>query len=179
MQSCSTSVFGIYLFASTAVQKLVEFWHKYENLNLKIAFVLISLQLIHLYWLTADIVIKRITGTSALDLSQNSVLFLLVIAIDYIEIPALVAGLTYYAFSIYKHHKGGLKNALLLAMLAVQVFHIFWLTDDVVYDTFFGSSGASVEIPYFAAWIAILIDYLELPVIVDLFYRTIVKGSKK
>ena len=61
-------------------------------------------------------------------------------------------------------------------MLAVQVFHIFWLTDEVVYDTFFGASSA-VEIPYYGAWIAILIDYLELPVIAVLFYRTIVRGE--
>ncbi len=164
---------------STAIQTLVAFWHRYENLNLKIAFVLISLQLIHLYWLTADVVIKRITGTSALDLSQNGLLFLLFIIIDYIEIPALVAGLAYYSLSIYKHQKGQAKNAILLAMLAVQVFHIFWLTDDVVYDTFFGSPEQRVEIPFFAAWAAILIDYLELPVIGDLFYRTIVRGARK
>ena len=46
---------------SNALQKLVRFWQRYENLSLKIAFVLISLQLVHLYWLTADVVVKRIT----------------------------------------------------------------------------------------------------------------------
>jgi hypothetical protein len=164
---------------SELVQKLVGFWHKYERFNLKVAFFLISLQVVHLYWLTADVVVQRITGESALGLSRSGPLFLLVIAIDYIEIPALVAGLTYYSLTIYKHQKDDtVKNSLLLAMLAVQVFHIFWLTDEVVYDTFFGASGA-VEIPYYAAWIAILIDYLELPVIADLFYRTIVKGERQ
>ena len=158
------------------MQKLVGFWHRYESLNLKIAFFLISLQLVHLYWLTADVVVQRITGESALGLSQSGPLFLLVIAIDYIEIPALITGLTYYSLTIYRHQKDVVKNSLLLAMLAVQVFHIFWLTDEVVYDTFFGASSA-VEIPYYAAWIAILIDYLELPVIADLFYRTIVRGE--
>lgn len=161
-----------------AVQKLVGFWHKYENLNLKIAFFLISLQLIHLYWLTADVVIQRITGESALGLSRSSPLFLLVIGIDYIEIPALVAGLTYYGLSIYKHQKDAVKNALFLAMLAVQVFHIFWITDEVVYSTLVGSESG-VEVPYYAAWVAILIDYLEIPVIVDLFYRTIIKGERR
>src|ERR671925_1278141 len=159
-----------------AVQKLVGFWHRYENVNLKIAFVLISLQLVHLYWLTADVVIQRITGESILVVPQGSPLFIFFIIIDYIEIPALVAGLTYYALTIYNHEKGSAKNALLLAMLAIQVFHIFWITDDVVYNTFFGSSSA-VEIPYYAAWVAILIDYLELPVIADLFYKTIVRGE--
>ncbi len=163
---------------STALQKLVGFWRRYENLNLKIAFVLISLQLIHLYWLTADVVVRMITGSSALGLHLSGPLLLFFIVIDYIEIPALAAGMTYYALSIYKHEKGSAKNALLLAMLSVQVFHIFWITDEVVYETFFGSASA-VEIPYYAAWVAILIDYLELPVIADLFYRTIVKGERR
>jgi hypothetical protein len=160
---------------SGVVQKLVGFWRRYESLNLKIAFVLISLQLVHLYWLTADVVVKRITGESALSVSGPLLAFFIVI--DYIEIPALVAGLTYYLLNIYKREKS-VKNALLLAMLAVQVFHIFWITDEVVYDTFFGSRSA-VEIPYYAAWVAILIDYLELPVIADLFYRTVIKGERR
>ena len=164
---------------SSTVQKLVGFWHRYENLNLKIAFVLISLQLIHLYWLTADVVIQRITGESVLGVPQGSPLFIFLIIIDYVEIPALVAGLTYYALSIYKHEKNSIKNSLLLSMLAIQVFHIFWITDEVVYDSFFGSPAGSVEIPYYAVWVAILIDYLELPVIFDLFYRTIVKGERR
>ena len=164
---------------SSTVQKLVGFWHRYENLNLKIAFVLISLQLIHLYWLTADVVIQRITGESVLGVQQGSPLFIFFIIIDYVEIPALIAGLTYYALSIYKHENRATKNVLLLSMLAIQVFHIFWITDDVVYDSFFGSTSVSVEIPYYAAWVAILIDYLELPVIFDLFYRTIVKGERR
>ena len=150
---------------SSAVQKLVGFWHRYESLNLKIAFMLISLQLI--------------TGESVLGVQHGSPLFIFFIIIDYVEIPALVAGLTYYTLSIYKHEKEPAKNALLLSMLVIQVFHIFWITDDVVYDTFFGSPSGSVEIPYYAAWVAILIDYLELPVIGDLFYRTIVKGERR
>ncbi len=164
---------------SSTVQKLVGFWHRYENLNLRIAFVLISLQLIHLYWLTADVVIQRITGESVLGVQPGSPLFIFFIIIDYVEIPALTAGLTYYALSIYKHEKRATKNVLLLSMLAIQVFHIFWITDDVVYDSFFGSPSGSIEIPYYAAWVAILIDYLELPVIFDLFYRTIVKGERR
>ena len=164
---------------SSTVQKLVGFWHRYENLNLRIAFALISLQLIHLYWLTADVVIQRITGESVLGVPQGSPLFIFFIIIDYVEIPALIAGLTSYALSIYKHEKNSIKNSLLLSMLAIQIFHIFWITDEVVYDSFFGSPSGSVEIPYYAAWVAILIDYLELPVIFDLFYRTIVKGERR
>jgi hypothetical protein len=110
-------------------------------------------------------------------LTLGGPLLVFFIVIDYIEIPALVSGLTYYALSIY-NRENARKNALLLTLLAVQVFHIFWITDEVVYDTFFGASSA-VEIPYYAAWVAILIDYLELPVIADLFYRTIIKGERR
>ena len=162
---------------SGAVQKLAGFWRRYENLNLKLAFILISLQLVHLYWLTAYVVVKRITGDSTVGLTLGVPLLVFFIVIDYIEIPGLMAGLTYYALSIYKREMK-VKNALLLAMLAVQVFHIFWISDEVVYDTFFGTSNA-FEIPYYAAWIAILIDYLELPVIADLFYRTIIRGERR
>jgi hypothetical protein len=57
--------------------------------------------------------------------------------------------------------------------LAIQSFHIFWITDDIVYSTFVGSE--LISMPEYFVWIAILIDYLELPVIYDLFKRTIKK----
>jgi hypothetical protein len=159
---------------STAVQKIVNFWYRYENLNLKITFILISLQLLHLYWLTTDVVLQRIYGESFLLFPK----FLLpvFVVIDYIEIPALVSGITFYSLSIYKHQKDSWKNSLFLAMLAVQVIHIFWITDEIVYDAFFETR--LVEFPLYIAWIAILIDYLELPVIADLFYK-LIKGEKK
>ena len=138
--------------------------------------MLISLQLVHLYWLTSDVVIARLAGTTGA-LSEGGPLFLLFVIIDYIEIPALVAGITYYSLNVYRRQDAR-KNALFLVLLAIQVFHIFWITDEVVYDTFFDPSS-SVEIPYYAAWVAILIDYLELPVIADLFYRTVVKGERR
>jgi hypothetical protein len=159
---------------STAAQKIVNFWYRYENLNLKITFVLISLQLLHLYWLTTDVVLQRIYGESFL-IFPKAFLPVFVI-IDYIEIPALISGMTFYSLSIYKHQKDSWKNSLFLAMLAVQVVHIFWITDEIVYDTFFKTR--LVEFPLYIAWIAILIDYLELPVMADLFYK-IIKGEKK
>ena len=159
---------------NTAAQKIVNFWYRYENLNLKITFILISLQLLHLYWLTTDVVLQRIYGESFLIFPKA---FLPVfVVIDYIEIPALISGMTFYSLSIYKHQKDSWKNSLFLAMLAVQVVHIFWITDEIVYDTFFKTR--LVEFPLYIAWIAILIDYLELPVMADLFYK-IIKGEKK
>jgi hypothetical protein len=159
---------------STAMQKIVNFWYRYENLNLKITFILISLQLLHLYWLTTDVVLQRIYAESFLLFPK--VLLPVFVVIDYIEIPALVSGITFYSLSVYKHQKNSWKNSLFLALLAVQVVHIFWITDEIVYDAFFETR--LVEFPLYIAWIAILIDYLELPVMADLFYK-IIKGEKK
>ena len=159
---------------STTIQKIVNFWHRYESLNLKISFILISLQLLHLYWLTTDVVLQRIYGHSFFLFPRN--LLPMFIIIDYIEVPALVSGITFYSLSIYNHEKESRKNSLFLAMLAVQVVHIYWITDDVVAKTFFQSKF--LTLPVYVAWIAILIDYLEIPVIVDLFYK-IIKGRRK
>jgi hypothetical protein len=62
-------------------------------------------------------------------------------------------------------------------MLAVQIVHIYWITDDVVAKTFF-NSGLLVTLPLYVAWIAIFIDYLEIPVIVDLLYK-IIRGRRR
>ncbi|MFZ0568773.1 MAG: hypothetical protein WBL49_02060, partial [Nitrososphaeraceae archaeon] len=84
---------------TVAIQKILSFWTRYENLNLKITFILISLQILHLYWLTADVVLQRIFGQSYLGLPKE--LIPLFIVVDYVEIPALVSGITFYLFSIF------------------------------------------------------------------------------
>jgi hypothetical protein len=153
---------------SVAIQKILDFWTKYESLNLKITFILISLQILHLYWLTADVVLQRIAGESYLGLPR--ILLPLFIVIDYVEIPALVSGITFYLFSIFKRGSHSRKNIVFLLLLAIQVVHIFWITDEVVYESLLDND--LVIFPVYAAWIAILIDYLEIPVMVDLFYKT-------
>ena len=87
---------------SVAIQKILKFWTRYENLNLKITFILISLQILHLYWLTADVVLQRIFGQGYLGLPQE--LIPLFIVVDYVEIPALVSGITFYLFSICRRN---------------------------------------------------------------------------
>lgn len=156
------------------VQKIVNFWERYENLNLKITFILISLQVLHLYWLTADVVLQRISGESYLGLPR--VLLPLFIIVDYVEIPALVSGITFYSFSILIRREGQpWKNFVFLVLLAIQIVHIFWITDEIVYESFFNND--LIKFPIYLAWIAILIDYLEIPVMIDLFYKTF-KGKK-
>jgi hypothetical protein len=153
---------------SVAIQKILDFWTKYESLNLKITFILISLQILHLYWLTADVVLQRIAGESYLGLPR--ILLPLFIVVDYVEIPALVSGITFYLFSIFKRGSHSHKNVVFLLLLAIQVVHIFWITDEIVYESLLDND--LVIFPVYAAWTAILIDYLEIPVMVDLFYKT-------
>jgi len=155
-------------------KKFINFYLRYQNLNLKISFLLISLQLLHLYWLTTDVVLYRITGIDYFVEASDFVL--LFIIIDYIEIPALVSGIMYYFFNLIYNNKekeNRIKNTIFLILLAIQSIHIFWITDDIVYSTFVGDD--LIEIPEYIAWIAILIDYLELPVIYDLLKRIIKK----
>lgn len=154
--------------------KFISFYHRYENLNLKITFSLISLQILHLYWLTTDVVLQKLFAKSFF-LAPKSLLPIFVV-IDYIEIPALISGLIFYAYCIRRNRSGAKKSYLFLGLLAVQVIHIFWITDEVVYDSFFNSSF--VELPVLLSWIAILIDYLELPVMADLFYKVIRKKKR-
>lgn len=148
------------------LQKIADFWRRYKNLNLKIALVLISLQIIHLYWLTTDVVLERLVGTSFFAFPQ--IPLPLFVVIDYLEIPALIAGIAFYSLNVYRQRRFG-KDFLLLVALAVQIFHLFWITDEVVYDLLLGT--IPIQIPVYLAWIAISIDYLELPVIGDLFYK--------
>jgi hypothetical protein len=153
-----------------SLHKVIGFWEKYQNLNLKIAFFLMSLQVLHLYWLTADVVLKMISGDSYFGLSYS--LLPLFVLVDYIEIPALISGITFYSFSLMKNTRANrdvVVNTIFLSLLVAQIIHIFWITDEVVYESFFG--GDLVTFPIYLAWVAILIDYLEIPVMVDLFRR--------
>ena len=154
--------------------RIINFYLRYQKINLKISFILISLQLLHLYWLTTDVVIYRLTGIDYfIELSDFILLFII---IDYIEIPALVSGIIYYFFALIydkKEKEKRIKNTVLLILLAIQSIHIFWITDEVVYSTFVGSD--LIYMPEYFAWIAILIDYLELPVIYDLLKRIVRK----
>ncbi len=156
--------------------RIINFYLRYQNINLKISFILISLQILHLYWLTTDVVIYRLTGIDYfIELSDFILLFII---IDYIEIPALVSGIIYYFFALIydkREKEKRIKNTVLLILLAIQSIHIFWTTDEVVYSTFVGSD--LIYMPEYFAWIAILIDYLELPVIYDLLKRIVKKEN--
>lgn len=144
------------------------FWSWYNRhllLNTAVAGMLFTLQLVHLYWLSAHVVSLKLFGVSFFDLSGFwEVLILLV---DYTEIPAIITTSLVYINDIRRGRT--LHGLLYLFFINSQWLHLFWITDEFVLETFFG--GSVIGITGILAWIAIGIDYLELPVIFDTLRR--------
>lgn len=144
------------------------FWRRfllwYERnytLNLGVAAFLFIWQLIHLYWLTVHVVFLELFNISLLPL--EGIWELLIILVDYTEIPALISTSFVYIFGLTK--KFSWKNILFLFFINSQWLHLFWITDEFIVEQFTGS--ATTILPIWLAWFAIFIDYLELPVIFD------------
>lgn len=137
------------------------FWDWYERhyvLNLGIAAFLLGLQIFHLYWLTTDVVLFKISGESYFH-PTGPLLFLILLA-DYLEIPAILSASLIY---INKLRQGfSWQPVLYLFFLNSQWFHVLWITDEFVVESL---RGGFVLWPAWLAWIAISIDYLELPVV--------------
>ncbi len=149
---------------------ITSFWSWYEKnyrLNITIAAGLFVLQLIHLYWLTVEVVLMRLIGPLGL-WPEWGWLELVITLVDYTEIPALLTTSLVYIneFRLKRHF----KSILYLLMLNSQWLHLFWITDEFVVDQFTGAETGTV-LPFWLAWVAIGIDYLELPVILDLFRK--------
>jgi hypothetical protein len=143
------------------------FWKWYNKhllLNTAIAAFLFALQLVHLYWLTTHVVFLKAFGVSYFN--PTEFYQTIIILVDYTEIPALITTSLVYINEIRKKKGSNFKNYLFLAFLNIQLVHIFWITDEFVIETLSGVADGTV-LPDWAAWIAILIDYLELPVIFE------------
>jgi hypothetical protein len=144
------------------------FWAWYERhywLTISVSTGLFALQIVHLYWLTTAVVMKLLLGHSYF--TTAPIVQLVLILVDYTEIPALIATSLIYINDLRK--KFTWKSVLFLIFLNSQWLHLFWITDEFVVDIFRSHSGTIL--PLWLAWIAILIDYLELPVIVDTVMR--------
>ena len=115
----------------------------------RLSAVLFFTQIVHLIWMTTYVVPIQL-GSSPLWSPPEAPLALA----DYLELPAIVATSILYIRT---------KNWKMLFLVNVQLFHIFWITDEFVLNR-----GTLVPV---LAWIAILIDYLELPVIFDTVRR--------
>ena len=143
---------------------LTAFWDWYERnykLNLFAAAGLFVWQLVHLYWLSLNVVALRIFGVSYFDVSglwEYAIIF-----VDYTEIPALISVSLLYINELRKQFNW--KSAWFLFFLNSQWFHLFWITDEFIVSQLAGMSA--VVLPLWLVWMAIAIDYLELPVIYD------------
>jgi len=141
------------------------FWAWYDRhyeLNVAIAAGLFVLQLVHLYWLATDVVMFRLMGESFF--APPPFWEAIIIAVDFTEIPALISASVLYVheFRMGKRWKGISFNIFIHS----QWFHLFWITDEFVVSQLVSGKTGTV-LPAAIAWIAIFIDYLELPVIAD------------
>jgi hypothetical protein len=144
------------------------FWAWYQQhylATLVITSAVFLLQIFHLYWLFTDVIVERLTGRSVFAFPQSGMI--VYVLADYLEIPALVSASLLYVYELRRGVR--LRSLFFLVLLNTQWIHMLWITDDVVVRTLSNTSlfswGASV------AWIAILIDYLEVPVIVDTLHK--------
>ncbi|EKD91004.1 MAG: hypothetical protein ACD_30C00052G0022 [uncultured bacterium] len=148
---------------NSQVNRFFNWYNRHLTLNISIAAVLFTLQLIHLYWLFTDVILFKLIGRSFFHLT--GVWYTLILIVDYTEIPALISTGLIYVNELRK--KGySFKNVLFIILLASQFLHIFWITDEYVIEQFAHVSNAPI-LPHWLAWIAILIDYGEVPVIID------------
>lgn len=143
---------------------LRKFWNWYSShkvLNTGLAAGLFTLQLVHLYWLTTHAVFFRLFGVSFWSMSGLSQVLMSIV--DYTEIPALVLTSLVYINEFRERRNG--KSLFYLLLINSQWLHLFWITDEVVMAAFMGA--APLAMPLWLSWLAIVIDYLELPVIYD------------
>ena len=101
---------------------------------------------------------------------------------DYTEIPALILSSIFYIGELQKefnprHIGASWKSILFLILLNSQWLHLFWITDEVVVAQFTGA--AAVVLPVWLSWFAILIDYLEVPVIYDTIKKVILSLTRE
>lgn len=156
---------------------LKKFWQWYEKRYRIIApltALLFLLQVVHLYWMTTYIIHFRVFGHFfwAPSFFWNIVIAL----VDYTEIPAIILSSVLYIYQYQKNQEKRWQSILFLFLINSQWVHLFWITDEVIYAQFAGT--ALFVIPVWLSWLAIMIDYLELPVMYDTIKKAIVSLRK-
>ena len=148
-------------------------WYKRNyKLNLYITAFLLIWQLVHLYWMGTNVVALRLLGYELWNVGRMG--NIIISLVDYTEIPALVLGSLFYINEFQKGFKK--RSILLLIFLNIQWLHLFWITDEVVLEQFTGN--VPLAMPFWLAWFAILIDYLELPIIYDTVKKSLASLRK-
>jgi len=156
---------------------LKNFWAHYEkrySWYTGVTAAIFLLQIVHLYWLTTHVVSFRLFGMSFFD--PNSFWEFVIVVVDYLEIPAIIGTSIVYIHSLQKRWNA--KDVILLLLLNTQWLHIFWISDEFVTDMFLGQATASI-LPFWLAWVAIGIDYLEIPVMYDTIKKFLASLAKK
>ena len=144
---------------------LRNFWKWYERhttLNTGIASGLFTIQLVHLYWLTTAVVFLRLFGKAFF--TPSPIYEFIITLVDYAEIPAIITTSILYLNELRKNFNT--RSLWFLFFINSQWLHIYWITDEFVLEHFTRHVGPSI-LPVWLAWVAIFIDYLELPVIYD------------
>lgn len=151
------------------VQRFFDWYERHYTLNIAFAACLFVLQLLHLWWLSADVIALRLVDHSYFNL--HGPLYYGILIVDYTEIPALLSVSLIYINELRKGWSW--KPLLFLFFLNSQWLHLFWITDEFVQSEF-SNAAAGSALPTWLAWVAILIDYLELPVIYDTMKKFII-----
>lgn len=152
------------------LQRFFDWYEKYTEHNVLIATALFFTQAAHLTWLALFVIAGRLTGQPLWTPSDAGETLLVVF--DYFEIPALIASTILYASLIRKGEQVR-KAWLYIIFINIQYLHIFWITDEFVVDAFSGEGDRATILPPMVAWVAIMIDYLEVPVMIDTARRSI------
>ena len=149
-------------------------WYKRNyKINLYITAGLFVWQLVHLYWLSVDVVFLRFFGYELWPIGKIG--NFLISIVDYTEIPALILTSVFYIHELQEKFQW--KSVWFLVLLNSQWVHLFWITDEVVVAQFLDASV--VALPIWLSWLAIMIDYLELPVIYDTVKKAILSLSAR
>lgn len=155
---------------------LKNFWAWYERtyaLQIAVVLILFLFQVTHLVWLGAEVVWDQLFGLPLFTLSPPHRLF--VVLVDYLEVPTLLYASLIYLNELRKRWSG--KEFLYLLLLNSQWLHLFWITDEFAVNAF---NQPGTILPLYLAWVAIAIDYLEVPVMADTarkFLRAVWKSS--
>jgi hypothetical protein len=144
------------------------FWNWYERhytLNVTIAAALFVLQIVHLVWLAGEVIAGRLA--EPIFVPDGGLRWPLVL-VDYTEVPALLSVSLVYLNELRKTFNA--RDVAFLLLLNTQWLHIFWITDEFVVSSF---QDGGETLPTWLVWVAILIDYLEVPVIADTVRRMV------
>lgn len=153
-------------------KKFFAWYERNKEANLYVATVIFAWQIVHLVWLTLDVVWLRLSGEALWQVGHIG--SILIAVADYAEIPAIILATVLYATELKKSFSW--KNVWFIVLINSQWLHLFWITDEVVVAQFTGAS--LVVLPVWLSWLGIAIDYLELPVIYDTIKKSILSLRK-